>query len=141
MKKNKIRLTESQLYRVIKESVNKLLKEHHWNDNDFDEDDYDETVNYQYDENGDLEVALCNRKSSLVAQYKLKTKPMQDYLKTEECKKAYNDYRFNQSKKYKAHVGNSVIDLMNIRNQLQEELRAIGSLKVWGIIVNNMVML
>ena len=44
---------------------------------------------YQYDENGDLEVALCNRKSSLIAQYKLKTKPMQDYLKTDECKKAY----------------------------------------------------
>ena len=65
---------------------------------------------YQYDENGDLEVALCNRKSSLIAQYKLKTKPMQDYLKTEECKKAYNDYRFNQSKKYKAHVGNNISD-------------------------------
>lgn len=56
MKKNKIRLTESQLHRLIKESVNKLLKEHHWDDNDFDEDDYDETVNYQYDENdeGDM---------------------------------------------------------------------------------------
>ena len=65
---------------------------------------------YQYDENGDLEVALCNRKSSLIAQYKLKTKPMQDYLKTDECKKAYNNYRFNQFKKYKAHVGNSVCD-------------------------------
>lgn len=65
---------------------------------------------YQYDENGDLEVALCNRKSSLIEKYKLKTKPMQDYLKTEECKKAYNNYRFNQFKKYKVHVGNSISD-------------------------------
>lgn len=65
---------------------------------------------YQYDENGDLEVALCNRKSSLIEKYKLKTKPMQDYLKTDECKKAYNNYRFNQFKKYKAHVGNNISD-------------------------------
>ncbi|WP_291626125.1 PHP domain-containing protein [Clostridium sp.] len=57
---------------------------------------------YQYDENGDLEVALCSRKGSIQDLYKVKTKPMQDYLKSEECKKAYNNYRFNEFKKDKA---------------------------------------
>ena len=54
---------------------------------------------YQYDENGDLEVALSSRKGSIQDIYKIKTKPMQDYLKSEECKKAYNEYRFNEYKK------------------------------------------
>ena len=54
---------------------------------------------YQYDENGDLEVALSSRKGSIQDIYKIKTKPMQDYLKSKECKKAYNEYRFNEYKK------------------------------------------
>lgn len=34
MKKNRIRLTESQLHRVIKESVNKILEERYMSDDD-----------------------------------------------------------------------------------------------------------
>lgn len=37
MNKNRIRLTESQLHRVIKESVKKILKEDYWHDKYYDE--------------------------------------------------------------------------------------------------------
>lgn len=37
MKKNKIRLKESQLHKLVKESVKAILKEGHWNNSVYDE--------------------------------------------------------------------------------------------------------
>lgn len=47
MNKNRIRLTESQLHRVIKESVNKILKESEY-DNSWgvDDNDFNDAIDY-----------------------------------------------------------------------------------------------
>lgn len=57
MKKNRIRLSESQLHRVIKESVNKILKENEYDD--FDDDAYMESYDYIIDSviNGQFQQA------------------------------------------------------------------------------------
>lgn len=66
-----IRLTESDLHRIVKKSVNRILKEHHWDDKDFDEDDYDETVNYEYDkeDEGDMFGMLFGGKEETIKRF------------------------------------------------------------------------
>lgn len=55
--KKLIRLTESDLHRIVKESVKKTLKEHRWDDPDFNEDDYSELLNYKDVEDSTKTVA------------------------------------------------------------------------------------
>lgn len=42
----KIKLTESKLRQIVTESVKKVINEHHWDDMDFDEEDYGKIVNH-----------------------------------------------------------------------------------------------
>jgi hypothetical protein len=69
--KKVIRLTESDIHRIVKKSVNRILKEHRWDDNDFNEDDYDETVNYKYDEEdeGDMFGMMFGGKEETIKRF------------------------------------------------------------------------
>jgi hypothetical protein len=42
----KIKLTESKLKQIVTESVKKVINEHHWDDMDFDEEDYGKIVDH-----------------------------------------------------------------------------------------------
>lgn len=92
---------------------------------------------YQYDENGDLEIALCSRKGSIQDLYKVKTKPMQDYLKSEECKKAYNNYRFNEIKRDKAEGGISDWEFESMGYYSKQYGHALAKVNLNDYIISN----
>lgn len=101
MKKNRIRLTEAQLHKVIKESVKKVLRETHYTTSINIEDEIDSLLNTD-----GLDVDDAEEKLQTLGKLRCVDEKIDDGIDDEECEDEYVMMRL-----YELHSKDGVFDI------------------------------